>query len=150
MGKPLHVSSRCCHLTGEAHYHLHSHFHGRQHDSTSTYTQRLQVFTANKAKVLAHNKKVAAAAAAAGSPAAAAAGSPAAAAAAGGHTLELNHFADMSREEFDRVMLPLKWRRDHGFQVQRVNAAVLRHSPGLLQGLLQSRVAEPCCRFSVH
>lgn len=87
----------------EAHYHLHSLFHGRTHDSADTYTQRLAAFVANKAKVLAHNKAEAAARAA-------------------GHTLELNHFADWSRDEFDRVMLPLKWKRDHGFEVPKVGS----------------------------
>jgi hypothetical protein len=91
----------------EAHYHLHSHFHGRTHDSAGpTYTQRLAAFVANKAKILAHNKAEAAGQAA-------------------GHTLELNHFADWSRDEFDQVMLPLKWKRDHGFEVQKVSSSAL-------------------------
>lgn len=97
-----------CVCADEAHYHLHSHMHGRQHDSTQSYTQRLTAFAANKAKILAHNKQVAA-------------GGDTAAATT--HTLELNHFADWSRDEFDRVMLPLKWRRDHGYQVQKVWAS---------------------------
>lgn len=97
-------------IADEAHYALHCHFHGTSHDSTSTYKQRLDTFRTNKAKIMAHNKHAASTAA------------PATAAGAEGlsHTLELNHFADRSREEFDRVMLPLKWKRDHGFEVQKV------------------------------
>jgi len=37
-----------------------------------------------------------------------------------GYSLKLNHFADMDRDEFDRVMLPRKWRRSHGQDVNRV------------------------------
>jgi hypothetical protein len=89
----------------EAHYHLHCHFHGTSHDSTTTYTQRLNTFKSSKAKILTHNQK-------------------AATASAGSQTLELNHFADWSREEFDRVMLPLKWKRDHGYEVQKVGGSL--------------------------
>lgn len=120
----------------EAHYHLHSHMHGRQHDSTTTYQQRLAAFAANKAEILSHNKQVAAATA--GATAAAGGGSGSGqiqarksegvtASDAVGHTLELNHFADWSRDDFDRVMLPLKWKRDHGFEVQKVRGLLLRH-----------------------
>jgi len=120
----------------EAHYHLHSHMTGRQHDSITTYQQRLTAFAANKAKILSHNKQVAAAAAAATTGATGSVGvggqDPArksegvTASEAVGHTLELNHFADFSRDEFDRVMLPLKWKRDHGFEVQKVSNALSR------------------------
>jgi hypothetical protein len=82
--------------------------------STSTYLDRLATFTANKAKVMAHNIKVAAAASRAGN----------ADADAPGHTLKLNQFADWRREEFDRVMLPKKWKRDHSQQdPQQVSSA---------------------------
>lgn len=30
------------------------------------------------------------------------------------HCLRLNRFADWSKDEFDRVMLPKKWAREHG------------------------------------
>jgi hypothetical protein len=90
-----------CAAADEAHYHLHCHFHGTSHDSTTTYKQRLDTFKSSKAKIMTHNKK-------------------AATATAGSQTLELNHFADWSREKFDRVMLPLKWKRDHGYEVQKV------------------------------
>jgi len=74
----------------------------------------LATFTANKAKVMAHNIKVAAAASRAGN----------ADADAPGHTLKLNQFSDWRREEFDRVMLPKKWKRDHGQQdPQQVSSA---------------------------
>ncbi len=36
------------------------------------------------------------------------------------YSLELNKFADWSREEFERVMLPNKWKRDHGLRVEKV------------------------------
>jgi hypothetical protein len=94
----------CFGAADEAHYHLHCQFHGKTHDSPDTYTQRLTAFRVNKAKILAHNKK-----------ATAASGDGAT-----GHTLELNHFADWSRDDFDRVMLPLKWKRDHGYELQKV------------------------------
>lgn len=68
--------------------------------------QRLDAFRANKDKIMAHNKQAASA--------------PAAGDEGPSHTLGLNHFADWSREEFDRVMLPLKWKRDHGYEVQKV------------------------------
>lgn len=111
-----------CAAADEAHYHLHCHFHGTSHDSTSTYMQRLGAFKSNKAKIMTHNKN-------------------AAAAAEGSQTLELNHFADWSREEFDRVMLPLKWKRDHGFEAQKVGCPMSMQHVLLctLQNLQQKR-----------
>lgn len=100
-----------CALADEAHYHLHCHFHGTSHDSTTTYQQRLDAFKSSKAKIMTHNKKTATAS-------------------AGSQTLELNHFADWSRDEFDRVMLPLKWKRDHGYEVQKV-CGLDNHASGL-------------------
>ncbi|KAF6265677.1 hypothetical protein COO60DRAFT_1697673 [Scenedesmus sp. NREL 46B-D3] len=81
----------------EAHYHAWSHQHRRQHPDTPSYLQRLANFKSTLAKVALHNSK--AASGAADAP---------------GHTLKVNHFADWSREEFDRVMLPKKWKREHG------------------------------------
>lgn len=117
----------------EAHYHLHAAFHGRTHDCTHTYNKRLSAFSTNKAKNLAHNKRATSSGAQKPQSSAATQTAKAASAATGGpeksesegvgvvsHTLELNHFADWDRDEFDRVMLPLKWRRDHGYEVQKV------------------------------
>jgi Cathepsin propeptide inhibitor domain (I29) len=88
----------CCRVPpDEAHYHAWSEVHSRNHGSTSEFSARLSAFTAAKARIMAHN-------------AAAASGGPDAPA----HTLALNRFADWSREEFDRVMLPKKWRRERG------------------------------------
>eukprot|EP00775_Hariotina_reticulata_P009003 gene9003-9176_t len=43
------------------------------------------------------------------------------------HTLKLNQFSDWRREEFDRVMLPKKWKRYHGQQEpQQPRPAALR------------------------
>lgn len=84
-------------LTDEAHYHGWSAVHGREHGSSNSYQQRLAAFKATLAKVTSHNSK--AASGAADAP---------------GHTLKVNHFADWQREEFDRVMLPKKWKREHG------------------------------------
>ncbi|KAI8474230.1 MAG: cysteine proteinase [Monoraphidium minutum] len=77
-----------------AHYFGFSLQAGRQHRDGPDYAARLQAFAANKARIAAHN-----AAAAAGNP-----GAPT-------HTLALNRFADWSRAEFERVMLPNKMRR---------------------------------------
>jgi hypothetical protein len=85
------------HHTDEAHYHGWSHFHNRQHPDTASFMQRLSNFKTTLQKIASHNSK--AASGAAGAP---------------GHTLKVNHFADWSREEFDRVMLPKKWKREHG------------------------------------
>jgi hypothetical protein len=59
--------------------------------------ERLTIFKATLQKIASHNSK--AASGAADAPR---------------HTLKVNHFADWSREEFDRVMLPKKWKREHG------------------------------------
>lgn len=99
----------------EAHYHGWCAFHNRQHTDTKDYNNRLATFTANKAQIVAHNAKVALAdAGPSGSPSDEAGDVP-------GHTLKLNHFADWSREEFDRVMLPKKWKREHGMKVEQVD-----------------------------
>eukprot|EP00879_Flechtneria_rotunda_P020025 GHRR01021053.1.p1 GENE.GHRR01021053.1~~GHRR01021053.1.p1 ORF type:complete len:405 (+),score=139.61 GHRR01021053.1:1350-2564(+) len=102
----------------EAHYHSWCMFHDRQHTSTTSYLNRLATFTANKAKILQHNQQVAkaAASAAAGGAAGGVASTKMDAADAPSHILGLNHFSDWSREQFDRVMLPNKWRRERGFQ----------------------------------
>jgi hypothetical protein len=84
-------------VADEAHYHGWSTVHSRTHTSSHSYLQRLANFKATLAKVAAHNSKAASSAADAAS-----------------HTLKVNHFADWSREEFDRVMLPKKWQREHG------------------------------------
>jgi hypothetical protein len=93
-------------FTDEAHYHGWSTVHSREHSSTHSYLQRLANFKTTLAKVLSHNNK--AASGAADAPR---------------HTLKVNHFADWSREEFDRVMLPKKWKREHGILEPQVGFA---------------------------
>ncbi|KAF8061334.1 cfaD [Scenedesmus sp. PABB004] len=83
----------------EAHYASWSLLHGREHADAAEYRARLSAFAGTKARVLAHNRAAAAGGTAGGAP---------------GHTLALNRFADWRREEFDRVMLPKKWKRERG------------------------------------
>jgi uncharacterized protein YchJ len=134
------LCSPCC--ADEAHYHLHCQHHDRTHHSASDYRTRLSAFVANKAKILAHNKQASQQAAAAATGLAKVLSTLRAAVglSAGksevvgrgdvtGHTLKLNQFADWSREEFDRVMLPRKWQQDHGYQVQTVGAPAAGRVP---------------------
>lgn len=98
-----------CLLADAAHYHAWSTQLGRVHDSFDQYAARLNAFINNKAKIHTHNAAVAKAAAPGSSSAQSVS-----------HKLALNHFADWPREAFDRVMLPRKWKRDHGVPVTQV------------------------------
>ena len=113
------LSTLLCPSADEAHYHLWSIFHGQDHECPHTYQKRLSKFLATKAKVVAHNTKATAAATGAG------AGATSKAATedeeAGSYSLGLTRFADWDREEFDRVMLPKKWRRDHVIPEKKVS-----------------------------